>query len=293
MIPNSRRVAALALAGAFTLAPAVSGCGAGMRPQTASPAQLTEGVNASTDSGVDVRNLFVLGPAPGEKLMPGTSAAVYASVTNDGRDRKADRLVAVESPTFQQKAKLPGGGLDLPAGQLVQIGTKTATAQDVKTTPQPSGKGKHATHTPAVQRSGGPAGTPAVTPDGLPGAQSGTQSPDQQGTGTGPKPRPAVVLTGLTKELLVGESIELTLRFQRGGSITVLAPVVPRAEPYATYAAPSTPSPAGSATSSSSAGAAPSGSAAPASSGSPSASPSPAASKSPGGSASPAPGAHG
>ncbi|GAA2083472.1 hypothetical protein [Actinomadura alba] len=186
MSRNNRRVAALAIAGALTLAPAVSGCGAGHNPQTAQPVNLTEGVNVSTDSGVNVRNLFVLGPAPGRRLTPGASAPVYAAVINDTTDGQPDRLVAVGSPDFQQPAPLTGGGIDLPARQLVQLGA---------------------------------------------------QAPGQPGT--------AIVLGGLGKELLGGESIELTLRFQRSGDLKVLVPVVPHADAYATYspAAPPAPTP--------------------------------------------------
>jgi hypothetical protein len=186
---NNRRVAALAIAGALTLAPAVSGCGAGHDPQTAAPVRLTEGVNVSTDSGIDVRNLFVLGPAPGQKLAPGASAPVYAAVINDSPDGQPERLVAVGSPVFQQGAQLLGGGIDLPARQLVQLGAQTP-------------------------------GQPAT----------------------------AVVLAGLGKELQGGESVELTLRFQRSGDVKVLVPVVPHADAYATYSPAASPTPSASTT---------------------------------------------
>lgn len=43
-----------------------------------------------------------------------------------------------------------------------------------------------------------------------------------------------MVLRGLTRPLSGGESIELTLRFQRAGNVTFSVPVLPRTEPYAT-----------------------------------------------------------
>lgn len=189
MIRNSSRVVALAIAAALTLAPAVSACSAGAEPETSSPSRLTEGVNVATESGVSVRNLFVLGPATGQRLVPGASAPVYASVINNSTDGQPDRLVAVGSPVFQQPAQPVGGGIELPVGQLVRLDTQSAT------------------------RSG-----------------------------------PPVVLGGLTRQLLGGESIELTLRFQRGGDVNVLVPVVPQADAYATYSPAATPTPSASAT---------------------------------------------
>lgn len=285
MIRNSRRVVALAIAGAFTLAPAVSGCGAGRSPETASPSQLTEGVNVATDSGINIRNLFVLGPTPGHKLAAGTSAAVYAAVINDSRDGKADKLVAVSSPVFQQTAKITGGELDLPPGQLVRLGsaapggkdaTKAAQQKagasgtgkpDAKASGQPGGKPSGgATTEPTAKPSGAATGSAAADPTSTPGDAS-TAGPDAQ-----PADRPGVVLAGLSKDLLGGESIELTLRFQRGGTVKVLAPVVPHAEPYVTYAPAATPTSTSIATPESTPPSGPATSASPSTSASPKAS---------------------
>jgi hypothetical protein len=303
VIRNSRRVVALAIAGAFTLAPAVSGCSAGRSPETASPSQLTEGVNVATDSGINIRNLFVLGPTPGHKLAAGTSAAVYAAVVNDGRDGKADKLVTVSSPVFQQSAQIAGGGLDLPPGQLVRLGSAAPEGKDAKKAAQQkagaSGTGKPdaksteptakpsdaATETPSATPSGAATGSPAADPTGTPGEAS-TGGPDTRSTG-----RPAVILTGLSKDLLGGESIELTLRFERGGTVKVLVPVVPHAESYLTYAPAATPTSTSSAAPGSTSSSGPATSASPFTSASPEASGStgPAA----GGSPSPSSAAHG
>jgi copper(I)-binding protein len=177
VIRKSRRVTVLAVAGAFALTPAITGCGAGHEPQSASPTQLTEGVNVSTKSGVEVRNLFVLGPGSGQKLAPGAAAPVYAFVVNNSTDDQPDRLIAVGSPVFQQGARIAGGGVGLPVRQPVQLGAQT------------------------------------------PG-----------------QPAQPIVLGGLTQTLIGGESIQLTLRFERGGDITTLVPVVPHTGAYTTYA---------------------------------------------------------
>jgi copper(I)-binding protein len=122
VIRNSRRVSALALAGALTLAASVTGCGAGTHPETARPTQLTEGVNVSrTDLNVQIRNMFVLGPAEGASLQAGGSVPLYATLINSAPDGLPDRLVAVSSDVSGAPTVLPGGGLDLPAGQAVSL----------------------------------------------------------------------------------------------------------------------------------------------------------------------------
>jgi copper(I)-binding protein len=120
VIRNSRRVTALAIAGALTLAPAVTGCGT--NPGTTRPAQLTEGVNVSRSNlDIQLRNLFVLGPAEGQTLSVGAAAPVYATLINSAADGQPDKLVAVSSNVSGQPTPLAGGGLDLPAGQAVSL----------------------------------------------------------------------------------------------------------------------------------------------------------------------------
>jgi hypothetical protein len=53
---------------------------------------------------------------------------------------------------------------------------------------------------------------------------------------TGPKPQ--VVLVNLTRNFMSGSTIRLQLTFQKAGLVTLVAPVVPRAQHYATYAPP-------------------------------------------------------
>lgn|GEM_PF-479353 len=126
MIRNSRRVFALTVAGAIALAPVLSGCAAGHTPQTAMPTQLTEGVNVSVPQDakvaqIDIRNMFVLGPAPGSTAAAGSAVPLYATLINQVQG-KADRLVEVSSPAFRQ-AQIPGGGIALPAA-----GSESGTA---------------------------------------------------------------------------------------------------------------------------------------------------------------------
>jgi copper(I)-binding protein len=127
VIRNSRRMVVVAIAGAFAVAPAVSACGAGEEPQTAEPTQLTEGVNVTTKNGVAVRDLFVLGPEPGQQLAAGSAATVYASVVNNSTDGQPDRLIAVAAPGVAQTGQIQGGAVNLPYQRLVRLGVQAPT----------------------------------------------------------------------------------------------------------------------------------------------------------------------
>jgi copper(I)-binding protein len=203
VIRNSRRMATAAIAGALAITPAVSACGANAEPQTAAPTQLTEGVNISTTSGVAVRNLFVLGPAPGQKLTPGSAVTVYGSVVNNSTDGRPDRLVAITAPGVAQTGQIQGGGIDLPYQQLVRLGvpspdglttplltlqgltTPLSGGQPVKLTLQFQRGGTLAATVPVVARQGSyatyapaPAPTPSATTTPSPSATpSGSATP--------------------------------------------------------------------------------------------------------------------
>ncbi len=56
-------------------------------------------------------------------------------------------------------------------------------------------------------------------------------------------PSPQIVLTGLTKPLTGGQTVQLTLTFATTGTITLDVPVLPRAYDYATYSPPAIPTP--------------------------------------------------
>ncbi|GAA0367664.1 hypothetical protein NE235_03470 [Actinoallomurus spadix] len=257
MSRNRRRAAAMAIAGAFAVAPLVSACGAGQHPQSVLPTRLTEGVNASVGH-IDVRNAFLLGPDPGQRLPKGANAPFYASIVEKGS--APDRLVGIEATGLAASAQIAGGGIDLPPNQLISLNPLSAGRPTGVPTPGTSPSG-----TPAPAASPNASGTPSKgtakkgTPakSGKPGAPSGAATP--QGTPSGPASSPAgttgaatppVFLSGLQTPLSGGENVRLTLHFQQAGALTISVPVLPRADYYGTYPpAPSgttatTPSPA-------------------------------------------------
>jgi copper(I)-binding protein len=222
---NSRRPVAIAIVGAFAVVPLMSACAAGQHPQTAKPTQLAEGVNAVAN-GVYVRNVFLLGPAPGQQLTTGASVPLYAWFVN--KALSADRLIAVETSGVAQSAEIAGGGVNLPAGELV------ATVQS-----------------PGAQAAPPPSATPTPTKASkTPGARTtkpGTSAtPSTPATQTQPQqPQPSkIVLKGLTRTLTPGQNVKLILHFQRAGALTLNVPVTPRSGYYATYSpAPAPPTP--------------------------------------------------
>ena len=226
MIRNSRRVVALAIAGAVAIAPVISACGAGETPQTAAPTQLTDGVNAHVPqedkvSKIDIRNMFLLGPAPDQSLAAGSSLPLYATVINQVKGQP-DRLVAVTSDAFSQ-SKIAGGALVIPAadpsgkGSAVSLlGTAPAETPSASPTGKPSGK---------------PTTSPSATPSTSAPAESATTPPAATGTTA-----PLVLLTGLNREVRGGETVRLRLQFEHAGSVEVSVPVIPRQGEYTTYA---------------------------------------------------------
>ncbi|HEX2316665.1 MAG TPA: hypothetical protein VHJ17_23170, partial [Thermomonospora sp.] len=243
MIRNSRRVFAFTVAGAVAFAPVVSACGAGHTPQTAMPTQLTEGVNASVPEGakrseIDIRNLFVLGPKPGATAAPGEAVPLYGTLINQVPGR-TDRLVGVSSPAFGQ-AKIAGGAIVLPpsrpgaGGQAVSLSSAPGAQQPGAQQPgaQPTGG-----QSPQAGRSPRAGETPQgeESPRAGQGGQGGqTAAPEAA--------LPPVTLQGLTSPLIGGETISLTLRFEKAGSITLAVPVVPLQGEYGSYSpVPTTP----------------------------------------------------
>ena len=255
-----RRAVAIAV-GAIAVAPMVSACAAGRNPQTALPTQLVEGVNASRGD-LAIRNVFVLGPEPGQRLPAGGAAPVYAWIV--ARGTVPDRLVAVDAPGVAQTAEIAGGGLTLPPNTLVPTNLaaspRPAPAQptpNVTPSARPtagpakpnkpaktSKPNKPARTTRKAKKAPGGAATASVSVTAAP-ATPPTGAPGATATGTPVQPADqgsAIVLKDLVRALSGGETLRLTFHFQRAGAITLNVPVEPRQGYYATYApAPYTP----------------------------------------------------
>ncbi|TYK43801.1 hypothetical protein [Actinomadura decatromicini] len=267
MIRNSRRMVTLAVAGAVAIAPVITGCGAGEEPQSASPTQLTDGVNVSVPLDkpaapqIALRNMFVLGPRPGQPIAPGLSLPLYGVMINQVKGRP-DRLVSVSSPQFGGPAQIDGGGIALPGaaadgtGALVKLlGKPTATPSPTppsrkKQKGQPGGA---ATGRPSGQPTGTPTasgtpGTPGATPEPTgPGSTSeptasptGNTAPPQQTVPPAPGggDQPLVVLPSLRQELLAGSTVLVRMQFEKAGGVDFQVPIIPQQDDFATFPLP-------------------------------------------------------
>jgi copper(I)-binding protein len=237
---NSRRAVATAVAGVFAAAPLVSGCAAGEHPQSALPTRLVEGVNASAHQ-VDIRNAFLLGPASGQRLAAGGSAPLYAWFVNN--DPSPDRLVAAQAPGVAQSVEIAGGAVELPPTKLVNLVETAPAAPTTSPTPTPTPKTPKRRAAKPGRSPNSPTRQPAspgTSASGTPGAPAGTPSAPAAPSA----PSSKLILKGLTRAFSGGETVRVTLAFQRAGTITLDVPVVPRNGYYATYApAPAAPTP--------------------------------------------------
>ena len=208
-----RKVALLAVAGSLAL----TGCGAGSNAESTKPTQLTEGVNLS-QNGIDVRNLFVLGPVPGAKLPIGSSLSVYGTLINNGSGQ-SDALTGVTvADGLVELGTVKGGAVELPRHKAVDLAKPAATAAAPSASPSTS-----------------------QSPSQAPTGQAG-QAAEQEGGSV-------VVLKNTKKELLGGEYLRLTFQFRNAQAITVTTQVIPAQGSYSTLApsTAATPSPGQSA----------------------------------------------
>ncbi|GAA2721163.1 hypothetical protein [Actinocorallia aurantiaca] len=217
-----RKVALLAVAGSLAL----TGCGAGTNAESSKPTQLTEGVNFS-QHGIDVRNLFVLGPVPGAKLPIGSSLSVYGSLINNASS-ESDALTGVTvEGGLVELGTVKGGAVELPAHEAVNLA-------------QPAGQASPSASPSAAGATTEPSQTPA-SPSQAPTGQAPTGQAEEKSQDGGS----AVVLKNTKKVFFGGEYLRLTLQFRNAQAITVSVQVIPAQGEYSTLApaTKTTPSP--------------------------------------------------
>jgi hypothetical protein len=163
------------LVGAIALlVPALAGCEAGLNAPTLEFHPASAGVS-TTVNGINLDNVFVLGPPLGSTLPVGGQAGVFLSLYA----QNGDRLESASAPGTASSVQLLSGPVTLNPYSLVNL--------------------------------------------------SG--------------PAPEIVLNGLTTALNGGETITLQLNFANAGPVTLMVPVQPAAEYFATYSPPPPPSP--------------------------------------------------
>jgi copper(I)-binding protein len=98
------------------LVPALAGCEAGYNAPTLQFHQASDGVS-TTQSGINLDDVFVLGPAPGATLPAGGQAGLFLSLYA----QNSDQLVSVSAPGYASSVQLLTGPVTLSAGNLVDL----------------------------------------------------------------------------------------------------------------------------------------------------------------------------
>jgi copper(I)-binding protein len=98
------------------LVPALAGCEAGFDAPTLQFHQASNGVS-TTQSGINLDNVFVLGPAPGTTLPAGGQAGVFLSLYS----QNSDQLTGVKAPGYASSVQLVNGPVTLSPSSLVDL----------------------------------------------------------------------------------------------------------------------------------------------------------------------------
>jgi copper(I)-binding protein len=99
------------------LVPALAGCEAGLNAPTLKFHPASFGVSTMVD-GINIDNVFVLGPAPGSTLQPGGQAALFMSL----QAPNSDQLTSISAPGAASSVQLGNGPITLNPNTLVDLG---------------------------------------------------------------------------------------------------------------------------------------------------------------------------
>jgi hypothetical protein len=98
------------------LVPALAGCEAGYNAPTLKFHQASFGVSTIVD-GINIDNVFVLGPAPGSTLQPGGQASLFMSL----QAPNSDQLTSISAPGTASSVQLGNGPIALNPNTLVDL----------------------------------------------------------------------------------------------------------------------------------------------------------------------------
>jgi copper(I)-binding protein len=154
------------------LVPALAGCEAGLNAPTLEFHQASFGTSTMVD-GINIDNVFVLGPPLGSTLQAGGQASLFMALQSS----TSDQLTSISAPGAASSVQLGNGPINLSPNTLVDL--------------------------------------------------SG--------------PEPLLALVGLTNPLSGGETVQVVLHFATAGAVTLMVPVEPAANEFATYSPPPAP----------------------------------------------------
>jgi len=99
------------------LVPALAGCEAGLNAPTLEFHQASVGVSTIVN-GINIDNVFVLGPAPGSTLQAGGQAGLFMSLEAEN----GDQLTSISAPGAASSVQLGNGPITLNPNTLVDLG---------------------------------------------------------------------------------------------------------------------------------------------------------------------------
>ncbi len=98
------------------LVPALAGCEAGFNAPTLEFHPASFGVSTIVD-GINIDNVFVLGPAPGSTLQAGGQAALFMALQSSN----SDQLTSISAPGAASSVQLGTGPITLSPNTLVDL----------------------------------------------------------------------------------------------------------------------------------------------------------------------------
>ena len=218
--------------GALLLSPvALSACSAGQVPQTATQNRDKVGPEAAVGDLV-MRQITLAYPQDG-LYAQGDDAELRMAIVNS--DTEADTLVGIEGEAFD--------GVVVSGQATASPAVPATTSAAPTTTPAAPSTPATAPQTTAPEATTSPGAPPTATVPATPttpSASTEVRIPVPAGSTVflGGASGATVQLADLSEELTAGESIEVTLTFERAGEVTVDAlvatpeSVVPRGEPF-------------------------------------------------------------
>jgi len=99
------------------LVPALAGCEAGFNAPTLEFHQASVGASTMVD-GINIDNVFVLGPTPGSTLPAGGQASLFMAL----QSANSDQLTSISAPGAASSVQLGNGPITLSPNTLVDLG---------------------------------------------------------------------------------------------------------------------------------------------------------------------------
>lgn len=207
---------------------ALAGCGAGQIAQTAQDMPTVDGQMAQIGP-IAIRDAALEYP-PGGVYESGTDARLRMVIVNSGV--ASDSLVSVSSAAATSVTISEGGSAAATGSATPEPGASETASASASETPTPTGTASASgTATPGGSASPSASQSPSASPTASPTPENAQIQIPPNGYVSFREDGPRVMLTGLTRQLRPGQNLQVTLTFQRAGSVRMTIAVgTPEAE---------------------------------------------------------------